>query len=402
MTRSYPLISADSHLQVASEHWTGRVPAQYRYIAPRTVRIADGQDATVIGDSKPQIFHGGFTGLPYENRSPNQGLFETTPGGGGPEQRLREQDLDGVDAEIMYTFFGGADTYKAVKDKDPAAYKAVLHAWNEFLGEEYCPVAPDRLMGMGLIPDTGVDDGIAEMEYCARIGLKGVCLTRYPSGKEFPTPEDDRFWAASLDLNMPLTAHMGFAGSLYGRPPFPLPYDVNEVAGGVDPYSRFIRYGFRGAGNAVQMIFDGLFDRFPKLRFYFAETMVGWLPEFYEDLDDQYRRHIPWAARILGVRKLDRLPSEYVREHFWWGVLRSPLGVRLRHEIGMDRIMWGSDFPHVESDWPESQDVLAEMFDGVPEDDRMQMISGNVIEYFHLDAGATLAQKESSTAAVSS
>ena len=197
MTGRYPIISADSHLQVASEHWTGRVPAQYRYIAPRTVRLPNGQDATAMGENKPQPFHGGFIGLPYENRAPDTGNLEPAPGGGSPEQRLREQDIDGVDAEILYTFFNGADTYKQIKEKDPQAYKAVLHAYNEFLGEEYCKVAPFACGGMGLIPDTGVDDGLAEMQYCARMGLKGVCLTRYPSGKDFPTPEDDRFWAAS-------------------------------------------------------------------------------------------------------------------------------------------------------------------------------------------------------------
>src|SRR5438309_3135166 len=223
MARNYPIISADSHLQIASERWTPRIPSQYRHLAPRTVRLEDGTDALAVGEGRPRICSGGFTGLPYEKRTLRGGQYDTTPGLGSAEQRLREQDLDGVDAEVLYNF-PTPDTYSAVKEKDVQAFKAVIHAWNEFLAEEYCVVAPNRLIAMGLMPDSGIDDAVAELEYCARAGLKGICLSRYPSGEEFPTPIDDRFWAAALDLNMPATAPMGFAGSLGGHPPFPLPY----------------------------------------------------------------------------------------------------------------------------------------------------------------------------------
>ena len=392
MARTYPIISADSHLQIASERWTGRIPAKFADFAPRTIRLGDGTDATVVLDGKPEMCTAGLTGLPYEKRTPNLGRFDPAPGRGSPQKRLQEQDIDGIDGEIMYASPAGADAYRRIKNKDVEAYKAVIHAYNEFLAEEYCSVARHRLMPMGMIPDSGIEDALAELEYCASSGLKGICLTRYPSGQEYPTPEDDRFWERSLDLNMPLTAHMNLAGSESGHPPVPLPweqiglpYDLREVARGLDPFSKFNMYAVRGAGNAVQMIFNGLFERFPTLRFYFAETMVGWLPHFLETLDDQYERHIGWSSNMLGVRKLDRMPSDYVREHFYWGFMRNPVGVRMRHEIGVSRMMWGSDFPHAESDWPESQETIEVTFAGVPEDERAQMLSGNACDFFHLD-----------------
>jgi len=399
MARSYPVISADAHLQIASERWTGRVPAKYQYLAPRTVRLEDGTDATVVADGRPRICSGGFTGLPYENRTLRLGRFDTTPGLGSAEQRLREQDLDGVAGEVLFNF-PTPDTYRGIKEKDVGAFKAVIHAWNEFLAEEYCPEAPDRLIAMGLMPDSGIEDALAELQYCARMGLKGVCLTRYPSGEEFPTPADDGFWAAALDLDMPLTAHMGFAGSVHGLPPFPLPSEPPRgFPPDSNPYLKFAMYAVRGAGNAVQMIFDGLFDRLPSLRFYFAETMAGWLPHFLETLDDQYDRHIHWSSSLLGIRKLDRRPSEYVREHFSWGFMYNPIGVRLRHEIGVTQMMWGSDFPHAESNWPESQKAIDEMFAGVPEDECARMLGGNAIEYFHLGPAALPARAGSAIAA---
>ncbi len=388
MPASYRVISADSHLEPAVERWTPRIPAKYQDHAPRRVRLPNGGDATIVeGQRKPHVFLGGLVGRPYENRAPVGGQFDRAPGAGSPEQRLREQEVDGVDAEVLFHGASSVAAYRGIKDD--GAYKAVIHAWNEFLAEEYCPVAPGRLIGLGMLPDTGVEDAVTEMDYCARMGLKGVCLTNYPSGKDVPTAEDDRFWAASLDLNMPLTVHVGFGGGRGGSAPYRYKHDPEEVAAGVDAFSKFTKYGFRGAGNAVQMVFDGVFDRFPRLRMYFAETQVGWIPNFLDQLDDQYDRTIHWAARLLDMKKLDRLPSEYIREHFWWGFVRNPFGVRARHEIGVMRMMWSTDFPHAESDWPESQQVIEQMFVGVPNDERHQILAGNAIEYFQLEGAVS-------------
>ena len=384
MAKDYRIISADTHLQIAAERWTPHIPAKYQDTAPRTVRMPDGSDATLIGERRA-IFHGGLSGRPYADRWPNGGRFDTALGVGSPEQRLREQDIDGVDGEIMYTYPSGVSYYKGIKDVN--AYKATVHAWNEFLAEEYCVLAPQRLIGMGMLPDTGVADAIEEMEYCARAGLKGIYLSSYPSAQEVPTPEDDRFWAAALDLDIPITGHVAFGGFGSGRPMFPFKegQDPKDVASGVDPFSKFAQYALRGAGNALQMIFTGVFDRFPRLHIYFAETQVGWIPHFLDILDDQYERHMPWADRMGIMKSLDRMPSEYIDEHFSWGFMRNASGVRMRHEIGVKNMMWATDFPHAESDWPESQAVIEEIFEGVPEDELQQMLSGNAIEYFHLD-----------------
>ena len=179
----YRIISADSHLQIIPERWTPRVPAKYQDHVPRKVRMPDGGDAILIGD-KPQYGQGNLTGRPYANRWPLDRRLDDKPGGGSPEQRVREQDIDGVDGEILFTHAASADYYRGIKDI--GAYNAVIHAWNEFLVEEYCAVAPKRLIGLGLIPGSGIEEAIEELEYCARVGLKGVILARYPSDADFP------------------------------------------------------------------------------------------------------------------------------------------------------------------------------------------------------------------------
>ena len=386
MVRNYRIISGDSHLHIAAERWTARVPAKWRDLAPRTISLPDGTDATVSGAGKKiEAFHqGNLVGKPFKNRTPIGGRFDTAPGAGSNEQRLREQDMDGVDGEILFSAFRGPAFFAEIKDLD--AYRAVTHALNEYMIEEYCVLAPERLMVMGMLPDTGVQDAIDEMEYCARAGFKGVYLINYPNGSELPAPEDDRFWAAALDLDMPLTAHVALPPIARGFQ-FPHTVDLSSQEGpthSVDPFQKYAQFAVKGAGNALQMIFTGLFDRFPKLRFYFAETQVGWIPHFLDTLDDQYARAIPWAERLTGMKRLSRKPSEYVSEHFSWGFMHNISGVRVRDQIGVGNMFWATDFPHAETDWPESQHVIEEIFTGVPEDELRRMIGGNVIDYFHL------------------
>jgi Amidohydrolase len=98
----------------------------------------------------------------------------------------------------------------------------------------------------------------------------------------------------------------------------------------------------------------------------------------------RYDRHVRWAERLLGFKPLRRCPSEYIREHCLWGFQFDRVGVELRHKINVDRLIWGSDFPHQESDWPESMDVIARNFAGVPDHEKYKMVCGNAIEFFHL------------------
>ncbi len=129
---------------------------------------------------------------------------------------------------------------------------------------------------------------------------------------------------------------------------------------------------------------SGVFDRFPQLRIFFAENQIGWIPLFMEVADSRYERHLPWAEELLGFKRLPRLPSEYIRDHCYWGFQHDPVGVELRHRLNHKRLIWASDFQHQESDWPDSMRIVGENFAGVPEDERKAMVAGNAIEFFHL------------------
>jgi predicted TIM-barrel fold metal-dependent hydrolase len=376
----YRLFSADSHLEISPERWTKRVPEKYRDRAPRLVKLPNGGDGVIVEGRPVYVLGLAIAGKPYERHELSGINYEGSEGAGSPEQRLKEQDQDGVEGEILYTSASNLTFWRGIKNDD--VYLAVLHAYNTFLAEEYCAPNRARLVAMGAIPTLSVDAAVKELEYCARLGLKGAMLNAFPSGKSYPSAEDDRFYAAAIDLNMPLTVHVSM--QLPDGPLFCYDKQPGEVAFGGDPIRVLTRFGGNSGLNAVQLLLSGVFDRYPKLKIYWAETQIGWLPYYYEQLDDVYKRSRHWIERYFGLQPLKMEPSEYFREHFHWGFIYDHLGLRLRYEIGIDKIMWGNDFPHSAGDWPNSHRVIDEMCAGVPEDEKQKILAGNAAKFFHL------------------
>jgi len=270
-------------------------------------------------------------------------------------------------------------------------YKAVIRAYNDWLAEEYCAVAPERLLGMGVIPQTNIDDAVAELEHCAKQGLKGVLLGNFPSGKDYPTLEDDKFWAAALDTGIAVTVHVKFnplaglvapqASRLFVYPKED-PALMRRLRRGLLEWVTF--FGLPPAVSIGQLVLFSVFDRFPTLKIFFAETRLGWVPFWLEAADLWYQRHVGWAQEYLGFKPLQRLPSEYVRDHIYFSVQYERVAVETRHHIGVARIMFATDFPHIECEWPQSRPLIEEIYAEVPEDERRRIWAGNAVDFFKL------------------
>jgi predicted TIM-barrel fold metal-dependent hydrolase len=380
----YSVISADAHLEIPVTRWVDRVPAAHRDRAPRLVKLDNGGDAWIIEGQSLKVCGLEVCGENFEDYDVTGVSYDGSPGTGDPAQRLAEQDRDGIDAEVLFAGVGGPNFWRSIKNDE--AYKAVVHAYNEFIAEEYCPVNPRRLLGMGVIPETGIEDALAELRYSAAHGLRGVTLNAFPSGKTFPSEEDDRFYREAIDLGMAITVHValfflgGKGQSLkYDRQP---PADI--AIGAKDPLRRLGSWAMVGGFNAVQLTFSGVFERIPELQIYFGESHIGWIPHFLEQMDSSYDRNMTWIRRHFGLQGVEGKPSELLKQHIHWGFLNEPFGVEIRHHIGVDRIMWGSDFPHSDSDWPRSREVIDSMFKNVPDDERQRMVSGNAVDFFNL------------------
>ena len=380
----FNVMSADSHLEISPERWTGRVPAKFRDRAPHLIKLAHGGDGVVLEGRDVYVLGLAITGRPPEEHRLFGLNYEGSPGAGSSADRIKEQDQDGVDGEVMYTSAGNANFWRGIRNDD--AYNAVIHAYNEFLAEEYAAGAPDRLFPMGVMPQSSIEAALAELQYCGETGLKGIMLSDYPSAKGHPAPDDDRFWAMALDIGMPVTAHVNFPGRK--GPHFAYPLRPPEAGFGADPVRAMGRFA-QGEHMAVviALMLAGVFDRFPELRIYFAETQIGWLPESSEQLDDTYDRNRFWMERDFGLAPLERRPSDYLRDNTIWGFISDPFGVKICAEMGIHNVMWGSDFPHSASNWPHSDRLFDRMFDGVDDDVKATMTNDNAVDFFHLGNG---------------
>lgn len=403
MSHNSRLISADSHLEIDTSYWRHRVPERHRDRVPHLLQTDLGGDGWVVegkltSEVPLDLYAGKGVQSAKDRWAPFGQRFNDTAGTGTAQQRLREQDEDGLYAEVLYPS-SSSRWWRNIRDDD--AYKAVLRGYNDWLGQEYCAVAPDRLIGLGVIPMTNIDDAVAEMEHCKKVGLKGVALRGFPSGKSYPTLDDDRFWSASLHLDMPVTIHVELDRPDRDAPLLVYPKEPEETRSKVAqrPAADFVRQVARfhqlGGLNVIQLVLHGLFDRFPKLQLYFAETQAGWVPSFLEVADIRYERHHRWAQELFGWQPLRHgLPSEYVKEHIYWGIVHDRTGVEMRHHVGVNRIMWSTDFPHQESEWPRSREVLDKMMKGVPENEKYQMVTGNCVDFFRLDGAEAKTERQ--------
>jgi predicted TIM-barrel fold metal-dependent hydrolase len=377
MGRKYKVISGDGHVETPPESWVKYMPEEHRDRAPRLIKLPKGGEAWLI-EGQPLIPNGqNITGRgPIKIAGGSYYNADGSPaeGAGDARQRLREQDIDGIDAEVLFPPIFASRAIENITDKD--VYRALIRAYNTFLARDYCAVAPDRLIGNGVIPSSGIDDAIAELEFLHREGIRSVSLHNFPNGTGFAAPEDDGFWKRSLELGIKLSPHFGFGQMAPG---------LNQVGLGIsgDPFAGTLTQRVSGQPpmyTMSQLIVAGVFDRLPKLEFYFAEVNASWLPWALFVIDDNYE-----IFRGPYDRKLARKPSEYILDHFWFGIIRDPKAIAMRDYVPFDRLMFGTDFPHSVGTYPNSKKFLDGCFEGVPESYRRKMLLENPAKYYGLD-----------------
>ncbi|MGO9450906.1 MAG: hypothetical protein ACLQDV_07655 [Candidatus Binataceae bacterium] len=203
--RKYQIISTDGHMEIPV-NFRDRMPSRFKDLVPRLVRNPDGTDTWVMDKWRRDNIGNLYCGLRYDQwHKPTAASYfypdgSPRPGNGCPQQRLREQDQDGIDAEVLFYPIFGPGLMRLMLTRDRDCYLTIVAAYNDFLAE-YCSVAPDRLIGSALVPESGVEDAIKEIERVRKLGLICASLTMWPNGRPDPAPEiDDRFWAAALDF----------------------------------------------------------------------------------------------------------------------------------------------------------------------------------------------------------
>lgn len=376
------IISADGHVIEPPDLWVRFLPKKFQDRAPKLVKDPEGGDAwELVPGTAPMalglVTNEGPWGRRYEDLRWYGSTYESIRAGAyDGKARLEEQDIDGIDAEIIYPSQRTMGVFMAQEDDD--YHFAGLEAYNTWIGSEFNAVDPSRLVGLAQLPGVDIDSSVRWLRKAKADGFRGVIISAYPSGNATLSPDDDPFWEAAEEEGIPVHIHSGLsqagkrrqagasrqaASALGGQ------ISLEAMGGPVAEASHFMS----------AFVYSGLFDRFPGLKMVLVEAGAGWIPHWLEHMDDHWWRNRVWTGNSLRM-----LPSEYFRRNWKVTFIREPFAVAVRHHIGVDNMMWSTDYPHHRHDWPYSRRVIAESFVGVPEHEKRRMICDNAAELYGL------------------
>ena len=372
----YQIISSDSHVIEPPDLWTKRIEPKFKDRGPNVVTIEEGHEIWVIdGENCGSFSTGTQTGWRFDrpqDMAEIRAVFgDVRPGAYIPDEAVKDLDVDGVDVTILYAT-AGFQMYYWVADGD--LLSAIFKAYNDYLAE-FCNAHPKRLKGIGFLNVDDIPSAIREMERCAKLGLIGVNIPVFTERLRYLSPEYEPLWAAAEDLDIPISLHL-----LTNRPAPDREFGGDQIDV-VCPYFQInADYWVRLA--LADMVLSGVFERHPKLMVGSVEVELGWVPYFMWKLDYYYNEsNLGWS----GVRfKNGMIPTDFFRRNVFLSFQEDALGVRDRHIIGVDSLMWGSDYPHTESTFPKSLEFLTRILADCTEEEKAKISGGNVARLYRL------------------
>jgi predicted TIM-barrel fold metal-dependent hydrolase len=368
---SFPIISADSHVTEAPDTYLRYIDPRYRDVAPRLQSFGDQGDQFVIDGMKRPVPLGlvAAAGKPAEEIRVQGVRFEDLHRGGwDPEARLADQERDGVAAEIIYPTVGMV----LCNHPDFDYKRACFAAYNRWI-TAYCAPHPERLLGVGQTAMRSPGDGIAELEEIAALGLRGVMMPGHPAVEDYDSPVYDPFWEKAVELSLPLAFHI--LTTRESRPRGPLMNGFLSIV--------------RGCQDILGMlVLGGVFERHPGLRVVCVEADAGWVPHYLYRMDHAYERHRYW---LPPGQALSRLPSEYFRENVYTTFQDDWVAFETVDLVNWRRLLWANDFPHSDSTWPRSQELLARHTARLTPAQREAILCSNAAELYRVDLRALAA-----------
>jgi uncharacterized protein len=352
------LISADSHVAVAHDDVKRHLDARHH----------EEYDAAVAEFGRRMYESMGAGQANAMTLSDYKHPAAGRPGYGDPKERLADMDLDGVDAEVLYSEVSGFRFLYLL----PTAWREATRAFNDTLAE-FGGYDPKRLVVSYQIPIHDIDAAVAEVRRVAELGAKSLQLPVFPAELGLPDYYHERYhplFAVIQEMGLPICSHIGLNTSLDDltrRDPTPQRAVMVPMAG----LSTAEAFGM--------WILGGVLERFPDLKLVFVEPGVGWVPWYLYIVDDMKTR------QGYEYPAITELPSFYFHRQIHLTFIDEPDALSdARLKLGVRNLMWSTDYPHPVSSWPESRAIVDRQFAGIPDDERELMVAGNAARVWNL------------------
>jgi predicted TIM-barrel fold metal-dependent hydrolase len=355
----FKFISSDSHVNEPPEMFGERLPARLRPRAPHTETV-DGVESLMIEGMRPRKLPRGRQALEGE------ALERAQAGGWDPKLRIRDQDRDGVAAEVVFPTLALQACFTT---PDPELQMALARAYNDWISEVFSPY-PDRFAAAAVIPMTDIDAAGREAERVIGRGLRALFLPCQVPTRPYNDPAYDRFWGLANEAGAPLTFHAGT-----GHEP-----RVERGAGGAI-INYLLGSQLDGPHVILYLTTSGVLDRFPALQIVTVETGSAWLGWVMTQMDEIYEKHQMWVSPKLSMK-----PSDFVRRQVHVTFQNDPVGIHNRLFTGVEPLLWGSDYPHPEGTWPRSHEICSQQLAGVPDAEKRAILGGTAARIFGFEA----------------
>jgi predicted TIM-barrel fold metal-dependent hydrolase len=346
------LISADSHVKVALDDIRERVPADLHEAFDDAIAMQAAQDKELRG------------GRALDMSDWDMDAFRD-PGYSDPTARLAAMDRDGVHAEVLYSEVSAFRSFGLVKGD----WRPISRAFSDHLSD-FASVDPNRLAVSYQVPIIDIDYAVEEVLRLAALGARSVHLPNFPSELGLPDYHEARYdplWGALSETGIAISHHLGTAPHLFGvfqRDPTPQAGIFTSLP------------ALTLAEVIAWWILTGTLERFPKLKIVFVEPGLYWVPGFLASLDTK--------AKGYDFPGMKLTATEYFQRNMAVTFMDDEFGLRQRRELGVENILWSTDFPHPATTWPNSQEIVARQFADIPDDERDLICAGNASRLYNL------------------
>jgi predicted TIM-barrel fold metal-dependent hydrolase len=351
----FELISVDDHIIEPPRVWVDRLPSKYHEVGPHVVETEGREFWYYEGNRVDTMGLNAVAGRPQEEWDMDPVRYsDMIQGCWDPVARAADMRLDGVVGTVCFPTlpkFAGT-LFLDFKDKDLA--DLCVKAYNDWMVDEWCAAAPDLYIPMAITHLWDPVLGAAEIRRMAERGARCITFPETPAPLGLPsffTDHWDPVWEALQETGLTCNMHIGTSGRMV-TPADDAPFHVSIMLAQAN-----------AAIGMVGILESQVLRKFPELQIVFSEGGLGWIPAQLERCDRMWERHRMWSG-------LDDLkPSELFKRNMYGAFVDDSVGLELRDRLGVDRILWESDFPHVETMWPNSQEVMKRLTHGMPDDE---------------------------------